>query len=607
LLEVRNPSFKLHLLLSSCIAVSTQIANGASFRDHRPDSAAARYTEWATELFGAAWAAVPGTNGGATTHDFDTMTSADFWANSQDITGVDVSIVSLVPASAVGDLVEISVDVSETPLRDDHVAPGQFVQLGLRGARGRRGIFTISSPPGPGRNTFQFLVSPGADPLRLCNMKVGQVLRMSRVAGDGFECTPLVSGQKLHAFADCAQGFAALNSLVEWDSFKAASGSGANRTTRTSIYYSIPSPGSLPYPTKMSNWATYGVNLVPIVQQSLSSYVDSFVALQSATGFVGNDGAVFCVADIMTAFDLIRPLNDYGVVKTAFHSFTQQRVRKELSLHEKDGSYFDLSNLSGQYTNASRPRTKDFEEPQNGAYFQDDYEDTRRGQVEDQIWEKWVHIRSSMRKEFESKWAQTPSPSSQNGSATEGERASDPSEAKKRAWESWFETNKDAWRHEQWDDVKWDAYWSTWQEEQDKWSSKGNNSYSSAWGNSTRSNNYWSSNGESSSSTDSGRAGAGWGGWTDNRSYNHTRQRPWGGRREPSGEQTVDFYQVLGLKAGASGKEIKLAYRQKALEFHPDVHPELGQYGTERMQEVVVAYMTLKDPRKRVEYDRYGV
>jgi DnaJ-class molecular chaperone len=63
----------------------------------------------------------------------------------------------------------------------------------------------------------------------------------------------------------------------------------------------------------------------------------------------------------------------------------------------------------------------------------------------------------------------------------------------------------------------------------------------------------------------------------------------------------------LGLKAGASSKEIKLAYRQKALEFHPDVHPELGQYGTERMQDVVVAYMTLKDPRKRVEYDRYGV
>jgi curved DNA-binding protein CbpA len=65
-----------------------------------------------------------------------------------------------------------------------------------------------------------------------------------------------------------------------------------------------------------------------------------------------------------------------------------------------------------------------------------------------------------------------------------------------------------------------------------------------------------------------------------------------------------DYYKSLGLRKGASARDIKKAFRKLALKYHPDKSSEPG--AEDRFREIAEAYEVLRDPEKRAQYDQMG-
>lgn len=66
-----------------------------------------------------------------------------------------------------------------------------------------------------------------------------------------------------------------------------------------------------------------------------------------------------------------------------------------------------------------------------------------------------------------------------------------------------------------------------------------------------------------------------------------------------------DYYEVLGVTRETSDEEIKRAYRQMALKYHPDRNPD-DPDAEQRFKEAAEAYEVLRDPERRSRYDRFG-
>ena len=66
-----------------------------------------------------------------------------------------------------------------------------------------------------------------------------------------------------------------------------------------------------------------------------------------------------------------------------------------------------------------------------------------------------------------------------------------------------------------------------------------------------------------------------------------------------------DYYEILGVSRNAGEADIKKAYRQMALKYHPDKNPD-DKESEEKFKEAAEAYEILSNSEKRARYDQYG-
>ena len=71
----------------------------------------------------------------------------------------------------------------------------------------------------------------------------------------------------------------------------------------------------------------------------------------------------------------------------------------------------------------------------------------------------------------------------------------------------------------------------------------------------------------------------------------------------PESSSPPNFYQLLGLRYGASAQEIRRAYRDLSKLYHPDTTELESAITTVKFQSLNEAYATLSNPEKRLAYD----
>ena len=66
----------------------------------------------------------------------------------------------------------------------------------------------------------------------------------------------------------------------------------------------------------------------------------------------------------------------------------------------------------------------------------------------------------------------------------------------------------------------------------------------------------------------------------------------------------MNYYEILGVERNVSQKDLKKAYKKLARKWHPDLNKDNLKVAEEKMREINVAYDTLSDEVKRLDYDK---
>ena len=66
-----------------------------------------------------------------------------------------------------------------------------------------------------------------------------------------------------------------------------------------------------------------------------------------------------------------------------------------------------------------------------------------------------------------------------------------------------------------------------------------------------------------------------------------------------------NLYEILGVNESSTQEDIKKAFRQLAIKYHPDKHTKSEDYKEkeEKFKEISAAYQVLSDPKLKQEYD----
>lgn len=67
----------------------------------------------------------------------------------------------------------------------------------------------------------------------------------------------------------------------------------------------------------------------------------------------------------------------------------------------------------------------------------------------------------------------------------------------------------------------------------------------------------------------------------------------------------IDYYKILGVDRNIPQKDVQAAYRKRAKQFHPDLHPN-DPKAKAKFQALNEAYEVIGDSEKRKKYDQFG-